>query len=144
MLRNPPAQMTLSCSQLPFEKVPVPVFLALSLSGFKNTAAPPHTHSNSYHKTRTNNLTLVVDKVHSQHFLLAKNTGAISVPLPDCVITLLLPPPWKLRAWLSIRQPDSSCVCTLLYRASKTGLLSLLRGATCYICLCFVRASCLI
>lgn len=70
-------------------------------------------------------MTLVVDKVHSQHFLLAKNTEAIRAPLPDCIITLL-PPPWKRRAWLSIRQPDSSCVCSLLYWASKTRPLSLL------------------
>ncbi len=96
-------------------------FVPLSLSGLTTLS---HTCWSSYHKTHTNNLTLVVDEVHSQHFLLAKNTEANSVPLPDCVITAL-PPPWKQRAWLSIRQPDSSCVCSLLYQASKTRPLSL-------------------
>lgn len=74
-------------------------------------------------KICTNNLTLVAKKARSQHFLLADNTEAISAPLPGSVITLL-PPPWKLGAWLSIRQPGSSCVCCLPLWASQTRPLS--------------------
>lgn len=70
-------------------------------------------------KICTNNLTLVAKKARSQHFLLADNTEAISAPLPGSVITPL-PPPWKLGAWLSIRQPGSSCVCCLPLWASQT------------------------
>lgn len=70
-------------------------------------------------KMCTNNLTLVAKKACSQHFLLVDNTEAISAPLPASVITPL-PPPWKLGAWLSIRQPGSSCVCCLPLWASQT------------------------
>lgn len=103
----------------PFEILPA-LISPLSLSGLDTLSSAG---CSSYHKTHTNNLTLVVDRRLSQHFLLAKNTEAFSVPLPGCVITLL-PRPWKPRPWLSIiiRQTDSSC--SLLYAASKTRLLS--------------------
>lgn len=70
-------------------------------------------------RTHTHYLILIAGKAHSQHFLLAMNTEALSTPLPAAILHYCLPP-WKHRAWLSIRQPDTNCVCSLLYWASHT------------------------